>query len=92
MNPPITTIEELIDMEIEQLRALTPDQLDDLFAPALQKQEAIFAVLPAPKSGHVSLGKPTSKSNAVATALLQESMAKYGISADMLAKFGIKTK
>ena len=92
MTPAISTIEELIDMNVVDLKALPPEQLEELFAAAIAKQEAIFSALPAPKSGHVNLAGSTSKRNIVATAILQESMTKYGVTPDMLARFGIKTK
>ena len=91
MNPPGNTVEELLEMDLKTLNAMTPSDLEMYLRPSLEKQAAIISTMPPPK-GPLSVNLRGRGSNAVANAIVEESLKQSGITPDMLARFGVKIK
>lgn len=83
------TIEELLEYDINRIRALTPEQLEEWIAPALAQQEAILATIP-----RVATAKMAGVKVALtATNLPSEAQDILRKSAELMKKFqGMKIK
>ena len=91
MNPPGNTVEELLEMDLKTLNAMTPSDLEMYLRPSLEKQAAIISTMPPPK-GPLTVNLRGRGSNAVANAIAEESLKQSGITTDMFARFGVKIK
>ena len=48
MNSPGNTVEELLEMDLKTLNAMTPSDLEMYLRPSLEKQAAIISTMPPP--------------------------------------------
>ena len=88
------TIEQLIEMSLEQLIAMSPEETEKFLAPALAKQEKIFESLPSKKAGGIRLKDPGSNTisgagKSAVQAEILEQLKMAGVSPEMAKKLGV---